>query len=92
MNKRNCTGKNRLKTQAIISFGTYAKFSEKLTFLTHWLCADQVIRNVSFSENFTYVLNKWSPISLMYLIKKVTFNPFQANAPLVYPLETLENL
>ena len=24
--------------------------------------------------------------------KKVTFNPFQANVPLVYPLKTLENL
>ena len=30
------------------SFSTYAKFSKKLTFLT----------NVSFSENFAYVLNE----------------------------------
>ena len=32
-------------------FSTYAKFSEKLTFLIPW------VRNVSFSENFAYVLN-----------------------------------
>ena len=31
------------------AFITYAAFSEKLTFL---------VRNVSFSENFAYVLNK----------------------------------
>ena len=30
---------------------TYAKLSEKLTFLTPW-CAYQGVRNVSFSENF----------------------------------------
>ena len=34
---------------------TYAKYSEKLTFL----CAYQVVRNVSFSENLEYVLNGW---------------------------------
>ena len=33
----------------------YAKFSEKLTFLTP--CAYQGVRNVGFSENFAYVLN-----------------------------------
>ena len=40
------------------------KFSEKLTFLTPWYahvhtCAYQGVRNVSFSENFAYVLNGW---------------------------------
>ena len=34
---------------------TYAKLSEKLTFLR--TCAYQGARNVSFSENFAYVLN-----------------------------------
>ena len=40
---------------------TYAKFSEKLTFLNLWdTCAHQGVRNVSFSENFAYVLNGWT--------------------------------
>ena len=42
----------------------YAKFSEKLTFLTPLTrlrtCAYQGVRNVSFSENFAYVLSGWS--------------------------------
>ena len=34
-------------------------FSEKLTFLTPWYaCAYQEVSNVSFSENFAYVLNE----------------------------------
>ena len=37
------------------SFSTYAKFYEKLTFLTGG-------RNVSSSENCAYVLNEWSLI------------------------------
>ena len=45
-------------------FSTYAKFSEKLTFLTPLIrtrmCAYQGVRNVSFSENFVYVLNGWT--------------------------------
>ena len=41
---------------------TYAKFSEKLTFLTP--CAYQGVRNVSFSENFAYVINGW-PLSYL---------------------------
>ena len=45
------------------SFSTYGKFSkEKKTFLTHWKtrrCAYQWVRNVTFSENFAYVLNEW---------------------------------
>ena len=42
-------------------FSAYAKFSEKLTFLTSLIrtrtCAYQGVRNVSFSENVAYVLN-----------------------------------
>ena len=46
------------------SFSTYAKFSEK-TNISHPLirtrtCAYQGERNVSFSENFAYVLNESS--------------------------------
>ena len=45
------------------SFSTYAKFSEKLIFLTPLIrtrtCKYRKI-NVSFSENFAYVLNEWS--------------------------------
>ena len=45
-------------------FSTYTKFSEKLTFLTPWYAHIRVrireVRNVSFSENFAYVLNAWS--------------------------------
>ena len=42
---------------------TYAKFSEKPTFLTHWhthirVCI-KVVRNFSFSEHFAYVLIEW---------------------------------
>ena len=37
------------------------KFSEKLKFLTY-----QGIRNVSFLENFAYVLNEWSHIILIF--------------------------
>ena len=47
-------------------FSTYAKFSEKPTFLTPWYvhvhtCVYQGVRNVSFSENVAYVLNEWPP-------------------------------
>ena len=37
---------------------THAKFSEKLTFVRARMCAYQAVRNVSFSENLTYVLNE----------------------------------
>ena len=40
---------------------TYAKFSEKLTFLIR-TCAYQGVRNFSFSENSAYVLNGWALI------------------------------
>ena len=43
------------------SFNTFAKFSEKLTFLKH-TCAYQGVWNFSFSEIFAYVLNEWSLI------------------------------
>ena len=36
-----------------LSFSTYAKFFEKLTVLTPW------VRNVSFSENFVYLVIEW---------------------------------
>ena len=42
-------------------FSTYAKFFEKLTFLTPWYTHVRArIRNVSFLENFAYTLNEWS--------------------------------
>ena len=51
------------------SFSTYAKFSEKPIFLTPW-CAyirtNQGVRNLSFSENFAYLLNEW----FHYIYKK----------------------
>ena len=40
---------------------THANIYEKLTFLTLW-CAYQGAKNVSFSENFAYVLNRWSSL------------------------------
>ena len=45
------------------SCSTYAKLSEKLTFMTPWYVHVSVrsgSRNVSFSENFAHVLNGWS--------------------------------
>ena len=47
------------------SFSTYAKYSEKLIFLTPSYCAYQGVRNVSFSENFAHVLNEWSLMMIM---------------------------
>ena len=42
------------------SFSTFAKFSEKSTFLILRYAHVRVlgVRNLSFSENFAYVLNK----------------------------------
>ena len=52
-------------TQRDHSFITFAKFSEKLTFLTSLICtrtcAYQRARSVSFSENFANVTNERSP-------------------------------
>ena len=44
------------------SLSTYAKFSEKLTYplIRTCTCAFQEVRNISFSENFAYVINEWS--------------------------------
>ena len=44
-------------------FSAYAKFFlKKLTFITPFLtCAYQGVRNVCFSEHFTYALNEWFP-------------------------------
>ena len=52
------------------SFSTFAKFSEKLIVLTPWYirtrtCAYQRVRNISFSENFAYVLNEWPLANLI---------------------------
>ena len=43
------------------SFSTYAKYSEIPAFLTPWyahVSAYQGVINVSFSENFVYILNQ----------------------------------
>ena len=44
------------------SFSIYAKFSEKLTSLTPWYAHVRVsgVRNLSFSDDFTYVRNEWA--------------------------------
>ena len=61
------------------SFGKYAKFSEKLTFLTPWyvnMCVYQWVRNASFSENFKDLLNGWfltgnfTILIILFLAKK----------------------
>ena len=47
------------------SFSTNAKFSEKLIFLTLWnshMFVFQVVRNVNFSEIFSYLRNRWSHV------------------------------
>ena len=49
-------------------FSTYAKCSKKLTFITSWYAyVRNGVRNVSFSENFVYVLNGYSEMQLLYL-------------------------
>ena len=45
---------------------TYPKFSEILTFLTPCTCAHQGVSNVSFSENFAYVLIGWPTLGSYY--------------------------
>ena len=42
----------------------YAKFSKKLSFLTPWYVCVSGGRNVSFSENFAYIINGW-PLSYL---------------------------
>ena len=63
------------------SFSTYGKCSEKLTFLTPWYadvrtCAYQEVRNVSFSEDFAYVLNEWSRMNCSKWIAFFSFTPW----------------
>ena len=45
------------------SFSKYAKFSQKVTFLTPWYASVRVqimgVRNVSFWENFAHAINEW---------------------------------
>ena len=45
-------------------FGMYATFFEQLTFLTPWYAHDRScitgVKNVSFAEDFAYILNSWS--------------------------------
>ena len=50
------------------SFSTCRTFSKKLTFLTPWYAH---VRNVSFSENFVYVINEWSQIKFDTVLKTV---------------------
>ena len=51
------------------SFSTFAKFSEKLTFLKI------KVRNISFSENFANVLNEWSHTKYVYGLVRSTILP-----------------
>ena len=79
-------GIDKTKTVWLHPFNTYAKLSEKLTFLT----ADQGVRNVSFSENFAYVLNGWSPFNVAFCFFPVwtwhySQNQRQAHAILLTP-------
>ena len=52
-------------------FSTYAKFSEKLAFLSPdtqmYVCVSGG-RNVSFSKNFAYVLNRWPLKQIHFLV------------------------
>ena len=61
---------------------TYAKVSKKLTFLTPWYAQVRVrirgFRNVSFSENFAYALNRWTLISLVKIRIFADLNSSQA--------------
>ena len=51
----------------------------------------QGVRNASFSENFTYVLNECSLGKSKFIDQNVfAFNPFLA-VPILYPLKTQEN-
>ena len=60
-----------MKTTILLdySFSADAKFSEKSKFLA---CSYQGVRNVSFSENFAYVLNEWPLCKASNNIMKTT--------------------
>ena len=69
-------------------FSTYAKFSEKLTFLPPPLiptrtCAYQGVRNVSFLENFPYLLNEWALLSKKYVFY-ITFSYYFSKREQIY--------
>ena len=52
-------------------FSTYAKFSEKVTFLTpdvHTYMYVSGVKNVNFSENFSYLLNEWVLVVFFIII------------------------
>ena len=54
------TDNQLMRVIKVHSFSRYAKFSEKLTFLpldTYTNVLVSGVKNVSFTENFTYVLN-----------------------------------
>ena len=68
----------------------YAKLSEKLTFPIPWYahirtCAYQRVRNISFSENFAHVLNRWS-------LKLDLNTPFTLHFSWKYSIKIGENL
>ena len=52
--------------QGFIHLVSTQNFPKNSHFLPLWYartCAYQGVRNVSFSENFAYILNGWSPVS-----------------------------
>ena len=61
------------------SLSPYAKFSEKLIFLTNWYAHVRVhirgVRNIHFSGNIAYVLNEW-PLSERHNIEETWVWPF----------------
>ena len=56
------------------SFSAFAKFPKKLTYLTPWYAHVRLrirgVRNVSFSESFANILNRWSPRHSVMLASK----------------------
>ena len=70
------------------SFSTYAKFSEKLTFLapwyTHVTCAYQGVRNNNFSENFACVRNEWSHHTFTLGFNERSWNYFLLSETLIH--------
>ena len=68
------------------SLSTFAKFPKELTFLTPIRTRKstyQGVRNISFSENFAKVLNKWfhtsqNPDRVFYRFLNFWWNPFHS--------------
>ena len=76
---------------------TYAKFSETTNIskplIRTRMCAYQGVRNVSFSENFAYVLNGWPLIDLCELLFLVNNWRFTAQGKIyLLDLEKEDNL